>query len=109
MKYELNMPKTKAPRITLTADTCRQITGLVSDYLTGELSPALTREFKRHLHICPDCVSFLNTYKKTVQTTRSVEIAEMPAKVRDNILTFIRHRMRRVSALIVYLFSQLVA
>jgi hypothetical protein len=49
----------------------------------------------RHLAICPDCVSFLNTYKKTVQITGSVRVEEMPARVRDNILAFLRRRARR--------------
>jgi hypothetical protein len=29
------------------------------------LSPAVKRDFQRHLRICPDCVNFLNTYRKS--------------------------------------------
>ena len=39
--------------------------------MSGELDPETTLEFEKHLEVCPDCVAFLNTYKKTVELTRS--------------------------------------
>jgi hypothetical protein len=88
------MPARKAPAKTLTNKTCKQMTELVYDYLRDALGPRVKRDFKKHLAICLDCVSFLNTYKKTVQITRSVRVEDMPAKVRDNILAFLRRRAR---------------
>lgn len=44
---------------------------MILDFLSGELSPETDSEFQKHLKICPDCVAFLNTYKKTVELTRS--------------------------------------
>jgi hypothetical protein len=103
------MPKAKAPGSTLSAETCKQITDLVLDFLAGKLGPTVNQRFKKHLRICPDCVSFMKTYKKTVQATGSLPVAQIPAKVRDNILAFLRNKVRRVGAVIVYYIAQLIA
>jgi hypothetical protein len=39
--------------------------------VTGGLAATVARSFERHLAICPDCVAFLKTYKKTIELTRS--------------------------------------
>ena len=91
------MPTRKRAQV-LTEKTCRQMTDLVSNYLNDRLSPAVKRDFQQHLRVCPDCVAFLNTYKKTVTVTRSVVIEEIPKKVRNNILTFLRKRIHRLGS-----------
>jgi anti-sigma factor RsiW len=79
----------------LTSKTCKQIADLVFNYINDTLSPRVKRDFNQHLTICPDCVAFLNTYRKTVAVTRSVRAEEIPAKVSDNILDFLRRRARQ--------------
>ena len=91
----------------LTNKTCRQMTDLVLGYLTDKLSPSVKREFEQHLAVCPDCVNFLNTYKKTVAVTKSVQQSDLPASVRDNILTFLRKRIRRLGAVLLCIVTQL--
>jgi len=78
----------------LTNKTCKQITALVLAYLNDELSPRRKRDFQQHLKICPDCVNFFKTYKKTIQATGTLYADEMPAKVRNNIWQFLRKRLR---------------
>jgi hypothetical protein len=75
--------------------TCKQVTGLVSDYLNDKLAPAVKRDFQQHLRLCPDCVNFLNTYKKTVSVTRSIRPEEIPPRIRDTIVDFLRGRVRK--------------
>jgi hypothetical protein len=89
------MTPRKALTKTLTDKTCKEITDLMFRYLNHTLSPSVRRDFKRHLHICPDCVSFLNTYKKTASVTRSIRPEEIPPRLRNNILDFLRGRMRK--------------
>ena len=89
------MTPRKAATKTLTNRTCKEITGLIFGYLNDTLSPSVRRDFKRHLRICPDCVNFLNTYKKTVATSRSLRPEEIPANVRHNIIDFLRRRIRK--------------
>jgi hypothetical protein len=89
----------------LTRKTCNQVAALVLAYLNDKLGPRVKRDFEQHLDICPDCVSFLKTYKRTVAATGSVGPVAMPAKVRNNILSFLRKRMRRLSAVLVFFFT----
>ena len=103
------MPKTSTTRRSLSAKTCKQITDLLADYLTDKLRPTVKQEFTKHLSICPDCVSFVNTYNKTVKSTATLRAEEIPPKVRDNVLGFLRGKLRRVSAIVFYLISQLAA
>ena len=35
--------------------------------MKGELPPEQTHEFDRHLAVCPSCVAYLDSYKKTVE------------------------------------------
>jgi anti-sigma factor RsiW len=63
--------QTKSKNIIRSADTCRDATDLILDYLSGELSPELNSDFEKHLQACPDCAAFLNTYKKTLELTKS--------------------------------------
>jgi Putative zinc-finger len=79
----------------LTNRTCTEITDLILEYLNDTLSPSVKHDFERHLRICPDCVNFLNTYKITVATSASLRPEAMPAKVRENILEFLRSRIRK--------------
>jgi hypothetical protein len=65
------------------------------DYLNDKLSPKVKRDLQQHLRICPDCVNFLNTYKKTVSLTRSIPPEDIPPRVKNNILDFLRGRMRK--------------
>jgi anti-sigma factor RsiW len=79
----------------LSEKNCKQLTDLLYDYVNGNLSRNIKRDFQQHLRICPDCVRFLNTYKKTVTVAGTVHAEKIPAKVKDNILEFLRKRARR--------------
>jgi hypothetical protein len=89
------MARRKRNGTPLTARTCKQITDLLSKYLNDGLGPRLKRDFEHHLKICPDCVAFLNTYRKTVSLVHSIRAEDMPDSVRRNILTFLKSRARR--------------
>ena len=103
------MPKTKTTHGPLSAQTCQQIAALMADYLNDKLRPKIAAEFVKHLSLCPDCVSFVRTYKKTMQNTATLRVDEIPPKVRDNVLAFLRNKLRRVGAIAFYLITHLVA
>jgi len=103
------MPKTITPHRALSAKTCKQIADLMTDYLADRMRPKVKAEFEKHLGICPDCVNFMKTYKKTVQSTATLGMEEIPANVRDNVLAFLRKQLRRVGAVVLYLMTHLAA
>jgi len=103
------MTKPKATAKALTNKSCRQTTGLVFDYLNDQLAPSVKRDFEQHLSICPDCVRFLKTYKKTVTAARSIKAERLPLIVRENILAFLRKRIRRIGAYLTFLAAYFTA
>jgi len=75
-------------------DTCKQATALILDYLTGELDPRMALLFEEHLMVCPDCVSFLNSYKETIKFTRSLSYENIPPDMKKRIRRFLRDNFR---------------
>jgi anti-sigma factor RsiW len=47
--------------------TCRELTDFLMDYLDGLLPPDTRLAFERHLAVCPPCVAYLESYKRTTQ------------------------------------------
>jgi len=76
--------------------TCQQIADFILDYLTGELHPDTASELEKHLHICPDCVAFMNTYKKTVEVTRSLPCEDIPPEMEKRVSRFLQKKMKGV-------------
>ncbi len=76
------------------ADTCQQVTALILAYATGELDPETTSAFKAHLKKCPDCIAFLNTYRKTVQLARSFIVASNPSGMHKRVRDFLRKKTK---------------
>jgi Putative zinc-finger len=61
----------KLQRATRAEPTCKDEVGLITDYLADRLNPKILAAFEKHLGQCPDCTAFLNTYKKTIEATKS--------------------------------------
>jgi anti-sigma factor RsiW len=58
---------------------------LIADYLEGRLNPKVLATFEKHLGQCPDCTAFLNTYKKTIDATKSFlkfQLLNIPPKLK---------------------------
>jgi hypothetical protein len=51
--------------------TCKEEVGLIADYLAGRLNAPVLAAFEKHLRHCPDCTAFLNTYRKSIEATKS--------------------------------------
>jgi Putative zinc-finger len=51
--------------------TCKEEVGLIADYVAMRLDPTVLAAFEEHLRQCPDCTAFLNTYKRTIEATKS--------------------------------------
>lgn len=67
----MKAPKKSRKRSGRADLSCRKATALISDYVNGRLDPLLQDAFDRHVSICPDCIAFLNTYKKALQLAKS--------------------------------------
>jgi anti-sigma factor RsiW len=72
--------------------TCRELIDFMAAYLAGELTEAQKHEFDRHLNVCPSCVAYLESYKRTIRLgqmafTPSDEPAPIPEALDKAIKT----------------------
>lgn len=74
--------------------TCQQVTGLILNYVTGELDPRATVAFKVHLRGCPDCIAFLVTYQKTIQAAKSLRYEAIPPAMRKRVRQFLQKKIK---------------
>ncbi len=58
--------------------TCKNETDLIADYLSSNLSPQIATAFEAHLRGCRDCAACLQTYKKTIDVTRTFLQMQFP-------------------------------
>jgi hypothetical protein len=71
---------------------CRRIAELLGDYLEGTL-PKETRELLEwHIESCAPCVAFVNTYRGTVQATKTLPAAKVPPELKQRLLSVLRAR-----------------
>lgn len=77
--------------------TCQQVTGLILNYVTGELNPRATLAFKAHLRGCPDCIAFLVTYQQTIQATKSLRYEAISPAMRKRVRQFLQKKIKGAS------------
>ena len=51
--------------------TCQELIEFLIDYVEGSLPVEQTERFEKHLAICPDCVAYLDSYRETIDLTKS--------------------------------------
>lgn len=71
---------------------CRDIVDLLDDYLDRALDDEVARALEAHLEGCVDCAAFLETYRGTVRASRALRESELPAQLRERLVTFLRQR-----------------
>ncbi|HEV8578574.1 MAG TPA: zf-HC2 domain-containing protein [Thermoanaerobaculia bacterium] len=75
--------------------TCKEVLDFLWAYVAGELPAVTVEEFERHLAVCPSCVNYLESYKRTIELSRGVfepesgapEVEEMPEDLLRAVLT----------------------
>jgi anti-sigma factor RsiW len=65
---------------------CKMLFEKLSEYLDGELDPALYPRFEEHMGDCEPCQAFLESLRRTVGLVGSVEAVELPPEVRRQVL-----------------------
>jgi anti-sigma factor RsiW len=52
--------------------TCREFVDFLMDYLEGELPRRQRETFESHMHDCPQCITYLDTYRETVRLGKEI-------------------------------------
>ncbi len=64
---------------------CRELLGVLSEYLDGEVDDSLCSEIERHLAECGDCRIMVDTLRQTVVLYRAHGHEEVPADAKDRL------------------------
>ena len=76
--------------------TCKHvILDFLADYLDETLSPDVVADLERHLQVCPPCVAYLNTYKKTKDLVGRGVPVEMPEEMKTRLHEFLLDHLAR--------------
>jgi hypothetical protein len=73
--------------------TCRDVIGLLLDYLEEALGPDIVADFERHLQDCAPCRAYLKTYERTRRLTGEVTRVEMPEELKDRLRELLLGRL----------------
>lgn len=65
--------------------TCRDVIGLLADYLESTLTDELLADLERHLEDCPPCRAYLRTYRRTKELTGRAGQVEMPEEMKARL------------------------
>ena len=71
--------------------TCREIAGLITDYLEGSLTLTQRLRFQMHMGLCFACRNYLRQIKYTVATLRKLPAEPVPAQVREELMKRFRN------------------
>ncbi len=52
--------------------TCQELCEFLMQYLEGELKEPERASFAEHVEVCPPCLAYLQTYRKTIELGRSI-------------------------------------
>jgi len=72
---------------------CRDVVKKLSDYLDGELEPAVALDLDRHLSGCKECTLIVNQTKLTVEIFCNAEMVELPEPVRARLHEALRRKL----------------
>jgi hypothetical protein len=74
---------------------CRQIAELLGDYMDGSLPSRLRDLIDFHIDGCQPCVAFMNTYRSTINVTRTLPSTPVPPELKQRLLKVLRARDTR--------------
>jgi anti-sigma factor RsiW len=68
---------------------CKDIVGLLADFVEHHLPPDTHADLERHLAACPRCVAQLKTYESTISLLRSIREEDLPPELRCTLKAFV--------------------
>ena len=64
---------------------CKHVIRELSNYIDGDLDPALKQELERHLAHCEDCTMVVDQTRKTIQIFSGSEPVNLPSDVKSRL------------------------
>ncbi|MDA2913502.1 zf-HC2 domain-containing protein [Acidobacteriia bacterium AH_259_A11_L15] len=76
---------------------CKGVLNELSEYLDGNLEPALIEELRRHLECCDDCRVVVDTTRKTIEIYCNTEPMPLPQGIRERLERTLAKKLKRPS------------
>jgi anti-sigma factor (TIGR02949 family) len=70
-------------------ETCRDVIGLLTEYIDGALAPKLVVRLEEHLKDCSACEEFLQSLRAIRDAVRSFRCDEVPENCRARLRAFL--------------------
>lgn len=74
---------------------CKGVIREISNYIDGDLDPALTKELERHLDHCEDCRMVVDQTRKTIEVFCGAEPVPLAEDVRTKLHAAFRQKERQ--------------
>lgn len=71
---------------------CKGVIRELSNYIDGDLDPAVKVELERHLEHCEDCSMIVDQTKKTIQLYCGSEPVALPNDLRERLHAGLRQK-----------------
>ena len=72
---------------------CKGVIRELSNYIDGELEPAIQQELERHLSHCEDCTMILDQTKKSIEILCDSEPIPLPADLHSRLHLALRDKL----------------
>ena len=73
---------------------CKDLVGLLADFVEHQLPPDVQASLERHLAACPRCLAQMKTYESTVTLLRTISDDDLPPEVRCTLKSFLDRNCR---------------
>ena len=72
---------------------CNSVIRELSNYIDGELEPAVRQELEQHLEHCEECKIVVDQTKLTVEIFCDSELVELPSDVKSRLHEALRRKI----------------
>jgi len=72
---------------------CKGVIRELSNYIDGDLDPAVKLELERHLGHCEDCTMIVDQTKKSIEILCDSKPVELPSDVRSRLHAALRQKI----------------
>jgi anti-sigma factor RsiW len=70
--------------------TCRELVGIITDYVEGTLPQTDRRRFEEHLETCEHCANYLEQMRATIEALGELPEEKISPRARDELLEAFR-------------------
>jgi anti-sigma factor RsiW len=74
--------------------SCKDLVGLLADFVERQLPEQVHASLERHLAACPRCLAQLKTYESTVCLLRTIKDEDLPPELRCTLKSFLDRNCR---------------